>query len=95
MMQINRNLEKRRGRQIPKQNCPKFGITFGKTKKSLAQEVRQKRDISEVRVEGRFVPFNPYFVCNTAIGSLCDLYGSRYKIKKIIILKKTDYGTDM
>ncbi len=26
----------------------------------------------EVRVEGRFVPFNPYFVCNTAIGSLCD-----------------------
>ncbi len=29
----------------------------------------------EVRVEGRFVPFNPYFVCNTAFGSLCDLYG--------------------
>ncbi len=29
----------------------------------------------EVRVEGRFVPFNPYFVCNTAIGSLNDLYG--------------------
>ncbi len=29
----------------------------------------------EVRVAGRFVPFNPYFVCNTAIGSLCDLYG--------------------
>ncbi len=29
----------------------------------------------EVRVEGRFVLFNPYFVCNTAIGSLCDLYG--------------------
>ncbi len=26
----------------------------------------------EVRVEGRFVPFNPYFVCNTDIGSLCD-----------------------
>ncbi len=29
----------------------------------------------EVRVEGRFVPFNRYIVCNTAIGSLCDLYG--------------------
>ncbi len=29
----------------------------------------------EVKVEGRFVPFNPYFVCNTTIGSLCDLYG--------------------
>ncbi len=28
----------------------------------------------EVTVEGRFVPFNLYFVCNTAIGSLCDLY---------------------
>ncbi len=29
----------------------------------------------EVRVKGRFVPFNPYFLCNTAIGSLCDPYG--------------------
>ncbi len=29
----------------------------------------------EVRVEGTFVPFNAYIVCNTAIGSLCDLYG--------------------
>ncbi len=26
----------------------------------------------EVRVEDRFVPFNSYFVCKTAIGSLCD-----------------------
>ncbi len=49
-----------------------------KKKKSLAQEVRQKSYIFrnvEVKVEGRFVPFNPYFVCNTAIGTLCDLYG--------------------
>ncbi len=30
-------------------------------KKSLAQEVSQKRDISE-----RFAPFNLYFVCNTS-----------------------------
>ncbi len=29
----------------------------------------------ELRVEGRFVSFNPYFVCNMAVGSLCDLYG--------------------
>ncbi len=29
----------------------------------------------EVRVEGRFVPCNPYFVCYTVIGSLCNLYG--------------------
>ncbi len=45
-----------------------------KKKKSLAQEARQKSDISEheVRAEGRFVPFNPYFVRNTAIVSLCD-----------------------
>ncbi len=26
----------------------------------------------EVRIEGRFVPFNPYFDYNTAIGALCD-----------------------
>ncbi len=45
---------------------------FPQIKKSLAQEVRQKSDVSE---QGRFVPFNTYFVCNTAIGSLCDLYG--------------------
>ncbi len=36
-------------------------------KKSLAQEVRQKSDISERRgVEGDFANFNPYFVCNTS-----------------------------
>ncbi len=38
-----------------------------KTKKSLAREVRQESDFSERRrVEGGFVPFNPYFVCNTS-----------------------------
>ncbi len=48
----------------------------------------------EVRVEGRFVPFNPYFVCNTAIGSLCDLYGVPLPSKlikrfyQLIIFKK-------
>ncbi len=33
-------------------------------KKSLAQEVRQKTDISERR--SNFAPFNPYFACNTS-----------------------------
>ncbi len=34
-------------------------------KKSLAQEVRQKSDISERRrVEGGEALFNPYFLCN-------------------------------
>ncbi len=47
-------------------------------KKNLWRRKCVRREIFrniEVRVEGRFVPFNPYFVCNTAIGSLCDLYG--------------------
>ncbi len=40
-------------------------------KKSPVQEVRQKSDISDRRSKGyRFVPFNPHFVRNTAIGSL-------------------------
>ncbi len=36
--------------------------------KSLAQEVRQKSDISERRSKGwrGFVPFNSYFLCNTS-----------------------------
>ncbi len=40
--------------------------------------MRQKSDISDHRskVEGGFAPFNPYFVCNTAAGSLCDLSGA-------------------
>ncbi len=33
-------------------------------KKSLAQEVRQKSDISERRRNKGWAPFNPYFVCN-------------------------------
>ncbi len=38
-------------------------------KKSAAQEVRHKRDISDPR---SITPFNPYFVRETAVGSLCD-----------------------
>ncbi len=37
-------------------------------KKSVAQEVRQKKIFRniEVRVEGDIDPFNPYFVCNAS-----------------------------
>ncbi len=38
--------------------------------KSLAQEVGQKSDLSERKSKA---PFNPYFVCNTAALSLCNL----------------------
>ncbi len=56
-------------------------LTKNKTKKFLGQEVRQKSDILEHRSKGSFAPFNPYFVCNTAAGSLCDLLG-------VILLQK-------
>ncbi len=48
----------------------------------------------EVRVEGRFVPFNPYFVCNTATGSLCDLYGGHIT-QKINITVRVEASTHL
>ncbi len=70
-----------------------MGRNSGKNiKKSLAQEVRQKSDISEHRrVEGMFVPFNPYFVCNTAIGSLCDMYGVPLELVELACIQVTKY----
>ncbi len=45
-------------------------------RKGVRREIFRNR---EVRVEGNFVPFNPYFVCNTAIGLLCeDFYRKSY-----------------
>ncbi len=44
-----------------------------KTKKSLAQGVHRKSDISERRSKGASAPSTDYFVCNTATGSLCNL----------------------
>ncbi len=49
--------------------------SHGKKIKNLWRRKCVRRSIFrniEVRAEGRFVPFNPYFVWNTAIGSLCD-----------------------
>ncbi len=51
------------------------GPSHGKKIKILWRRKCARRGIFwnvEVRIEGRFVPFNPYFVCNTDIGSLCD-----------------------
>ncbi len=51
------------------------GPSHGKKIKILWHRKCVRRGIFrtiEVRIEGRFVPFNPYFVCNTAIGSLCN-----------------------
>ncbi len=59
--------------------CNKYSReNYWKMKKNLWRRKCVRRGIFrnvEVRVEGRFVPFSPYFVCNTAIESLCDLYG--------------------
>ncbi len=52
-----------------------WGPNHGKKIKILWRRKCVRRGIFrnvEIRIEGRFVPFNPYFVCNTAIGSLCD-----------------------
>ncbi len=51
------------------------GSSLGKKIKILWRKKCVRRGIFrnvDVRIEGRFVPVNPYFVCNTAIGSLCD-----------------------
>ncbi len=62
------------------------GSSHGKKIKNLWRRKCVRRAILrtvEVRVEGRFVPFNPFFVCNTAIGSLCDnFYWYNFSIKK-------------
>ncbi len=53
LKKLPKNAEKRR----------KSVLNYETTKKSLAQEVRPKSDISERRSKH---PFNPYFVCNTS-----------------------------
>ncbi len=62
------NLRSNRTYSLARANYMKTTLWKGK---SLAQEVRQKSDISERRSKGwrGLRPFNPYFVCNT---SNCD-----------------------
>ncbi len=56
---IQRSVDRRRLKSLWRRKC---------VRRAIFRNVK-------VMVGGRFVPFNPYFVCNTAIGSLCDMYG--------------------